>query len=46
MQKIDFIKMHGLGNDFVIIDNRIENIDISKKRNFSKHEMLEGNLDF
>ena len=30
MQKIDFIKMHGLGNDFVIIDNRIENIDISK----------------
>ncbi|SVC59063.1 uncharacterized protein METZ01_LOCUS311917, partial [marine metagenome] len=30
MQKIDFIKMHGLGNDFVIIDKRIETIDISK----------------
>ncbi|MDC0057441.1 diaminopimelate epimerase [Alphaproteobacteria bacterium] len=31
MQKVDFIKMHGLGNDFVIIDNRIETIKISTK---------------
>ena len=31
MQKIEFIKMHGLGNDFVIIDKRFKNIDISKK---------------
>ena len=30
MQKVDFIKMHGLGNDFVIIDNRINTINISK----------------
>ena len=30
MQKINFIKMHGLGNDFVIIDKRVENINISK----------------
>ena len=30
MQKIDFIKMHGLGNDFVIIDNRIASIKITK----------------
>ena len=30
MQKIDFIKMHGLGNDFVIIDNRINTINITK----------------
>ena len=31
MSKIEFIKMHGLGNDFVIIDNRIKNIEISKE---------------
>ena len=31
MQKIDFIKMHGLGNDFVIIDQRINKIEISKE---------------
>ena len=31
MQKIEFIKMHGLGNDFVIIDKRFKNIDISKE---------------
>ena len=31
MQIIEFIKMHGLGNDFVIIDNRFNNIDISKE---------------
>lgn len=30
MEKVDFIKMHGLGNDFVIIDNRVNNIEISK----------------
>ena len=30
MQKINFIKMHGLGNDFVIIDNRTKNIKITK----------------
>lgn len=30
MQKINFIKMHGLGNDFVIIDKRLNNIQISK----------------
>ena len=30
MQKIEFVKMHGLGNDFVIIDKRVENINISK----------------
>ena len=31
MQKIEFIKMHGLGNDFVIIDKRFKKIDISKE---------------
>lgn len=30
MQKINFIKMHGLGNDFIIIDKRLEKINISK----------------
>ena len=30
MQKIEFIKMHGLGNDFVIIDKRLTNIKITK----------------
>ena len=30
MQKIKFIKMHGLGNDFVIIDKRSKNIKITK----------------
>ena len=29
MQKIEFTKMHGLGNDFVIIDNRINPISIT-----------------
>ena len=29
MQKSEFIKMHGLGNDFVIIDNRINSILIT-----------------
>lgn len=30
MQKFDFIKMHGLGNDFIIIDKRNNNINITK----------------
>ena len=30
MHKIDFIKMHGLGNDFVIIDKRFNSINITK----------------
>ena len=29
MQKIEFTKMHGLGNDFVIIDRRLEEIEIN-----------------
>ena len=29
MQKINFIKMHGLGNDFVIIDKRVKPIAIT-----------------
>ena len=31
MQKINFIKMHGLGNDFVIIDKRVNEINITKE---------------
>ena len=30
MQKIEFTKMHGLGNDFVIIDQRKKDINLSK----------------
>lgn len=30
MQKVNFIKMHGLGNDFVIIDQRNTQINITK----------------
>ena len=30
MQKIKFIKMHGLGNDFVVIDKRKANIEITE----------------
>ena len=30
MQKIEFIKMHGLGNDFVIVDRRINSVEINK----------------
>tara|TARA_Y100001936_G_C16008267_1_gene632075 strand:+ start:124 stop:987 length:864 start_codon:yes stop_codon:yes gene_type:complete len=30
MQKIEFIKMHGLGNDFVIIDQRSKEIPITE----------------
>ena len=29
MQKIEFTKMHGLGNDFVIIDRRLSKIEIN-----------------
>ena len=29
MQKIEFTKMHGLGNDFVIIDKRSNDIQIN-----------------
>ena len=29
MQKVEFIKMHGLGNDFVIIDKRSNNFEIN-----------------
>ena len=29
MQKIEFTKMHGLGNDFVIIDRRTKNVEIN-----------------
>ncbi len=29
MQKVEFIKMHGLGNDFVIIDKRSKDISIT-----------------
>ena len=41
MQKIEFIKMHGLGNDFVIIDRRTNNIDINKNVD-SKKIILEA----
>ena len=30
MDKVNFIKMHGLGNDFVVIDKRSKNINITK----------------
>jgi Diaminopimelate epimerase len=29
MQKIEFTKMHGLGNDFVIIDKRSNTFEIN-----------------
>ena len=32
MQKIEFTKMHGLGNDFVIIDQRKEKISLSNNQ--------------
>ncbi len=31
MQKIEFIKMHGLGNDFVVIDKRSKDITITQE---------------
>ena len=39
MQNIEFIKMHGLGNDFVIIDKRSKDITINENliKKFSKH---------
>ena len=30
MQKIEYIKMHGLGNEFIIIDRRTNNVEIDK----------------
>ena len=30
MAKIDFIKMHGLGNDFVIVDKRCQDVAVTK----------------
>ena len=30
MQKVDFIKMHGLGNDFVIIDKRSKDVSVTE----------------
>ena len=36
MKNIKFIKMHGLGNDFVIIDNKENTADIKKKENLKK----------
>jgi diaminopimelate epimerase len=30
MEKINFVKMHGLGNDFVVIDKRFNNIEITR----------------
>ena len=35
MRDFEFIKMHGLGNDFVIIDN-IENVDEIKNKEILK----------
>ena len=32
MRHFQFIKMHGLGNDFVIIDNRQNLVKIKKKK--------------
>ena len=32
MKNIQFIKMHGLGNDFVIIDNTENIVEIKKKK--------------
>jgi len=29
MAKIQFTKMHGLGNDFVVIDNTTQNINLT-----------------
>ena len=40
MQKIEFTKMHGLGNDFVIIDRRLKKIQINDSLN-SKIELIE-----
>ena len=44
MQKINFIKMHGLGNDFVIIDKRNNSINISKNiiHQLSEHKTGAG----
>ena len=36
MSYFEFIKMHGLGNDFVIIDNRQNLVKIKKKETLKK----------
>ena len=32
MKFFEFIKMHGLGNDFVIIDNKQNLVEVKKKK--------------
>ena len=36
MRCLEFIKMHGLGNDFVIIDNRENLVKVKKKETLNK----------
>ena len=36
MKYLKFIKMHGLGNDFVIIDNSENDFEIKKKETLKK----------
>ena len=46
MQKINFIKMHGLGNDFVIIDRRVNEINITKELISKSTKGLIGEMFF